>query len=142
MSEDPKTLNSQRELAAWITDSLVRELRIDSKQVTLGKPFTSYGVDSMLATMLVGDLEEHLSRRLSPTLAWNHSSVEKLAEYLSQLAPETAEVANDTDSDLLARLEELSEEEIDRLLKERSERIPAQSEENQKSRVNKTGEAS
>jgi acyl carrier protein len=104
----------QAELEAWITDWLARELRISPGQVGLDQTFTSYGLDSVYATMLVGDLEDHLSRRLSPTLAWNHSSVKKLAEYLSQLPAETAV---QTDVDLLTRLDELPEEEIDRLLK-------------------------
>lgn len=114
MMQTASDLSDPTKLAAWITDWLARELRISHQQITLVKPFTSYGVDSMHATMLVGDLEEYLSRRLSPTLAWDYPSVEKLAQYLSQLAPEAA---IDADAELLSRLDELPEEELDRLIK-------------------------
>jgi acyl carrier protein len=113
MTQTARDLSDQTKLSVWITDWLARELRISQQQITLVKPFTSYGVDSMHATMLVGDLEEHLSRRLSPTLAWDYPTVEKLAEYLSQLAPEAPVL---TDADLLARIDELPEEELDRLI--------------------------
>ena len=116
MSEPAGRMNAQGELAAWITGWIVRELRLSPTQVAVERLFTSYGMDSVHAMMLVGDLEQHLARRLSPTLAWEYPTVEKLAEYLALLPPEAE---SDAAADLLARLDELPEEEIDRLLKER-----------------------
>jgi acyl carrier protein len=40
--------------------------------------------------MLVGDLEEHLSRRLSPTLAWDHPTIDALATHLCAAPPAQA----------------------------------------------------
>ncbi len=71
--------------------------------------------------MMVGDLEELLGRRLSPTLAWTFPTVEAMADHLVREAPAAAAMPPSTgeDADILAHLDELSEEEIDRLLRER-----------------------
>jgi hypothetical protein len=84
-------------------------------------------MDSVHAMMLVGDLEEHLKRRLPPTLAWTYPSVETLAGHLAEAQEPAATAAASSPNDLLSRLDDLSEAEIDRLLEEQqaqSEREP------------------
>ena len=110
-------LNSTTELHEWIRGWLGRELKLAPDDIAADKTFVRYGMDSVHAMMLVGDLEEHLKRRLPPTLAWTYPTVEALATHLAEThdtvvakAPAAAE------SDLLSRLDDLSEEEIDRLL--------------------------
>ena len=77
--------------------------------------FVRFGMDSVHAMMLVGDLEEHLDRRLPPTLAWTYPTVRTLAAHLAETSPELAS----GDDALLDRLDDMSEEEIDALLAER-----------------------
>ena len=107
-------------LVEWIGNWIGRELKLEPSQISPDKVFVSYGMDSVHAMMLVGDLEEHLGRRLSPTLAWDHPTPAALAKFLAQGTPEfSLAKAADADADILARLDDLSEEEIDRLLNER-----------------------
>ncbi len=101
----------------WIRGWLGRELKLAPEDIAADTTFVRYGMDSVHAMMLVGDLEEHLKRRLPPTLAWTYPTVEALAGHLagtSETAPGT--VIAPPESDLLSRLDDLSEEEIDRLL--------------------------
>ncbi len=109
---------TKAEIMDWVADWIARELRIDRQQITADKTFVRYGMDSVHAMMMIGDLEERLARRLSPTLAWDYPNVEALADFLLQDAPAAATKAAAREEDLLARLDELSEEEIDRLLQE------------------------
>lgn len=109
------------QLHLWIREWLGRELGVPSAELVADKSFVHYGLDSVHAMMLVGDLEEHLKRRLAPTLAWDHSTIEALAGHLAAtgvaIAPDHTEA-----SDLLARLDDLSEDELDRLLAEQHAR--------------------
>ena len=118
----PKGL-SKADLASWITGWISAELKIEPDQIKGDRTFVTFGMDSVHAMMMVGDLEEFLGRRLSPTLAWTYPTVEAMADHLEQEVPAaaTATPSSGEDEAILARLDELSEEEIDRLLQERLE---------------------
>ena len=106
-------------LAVWVRDWLGRELKLAPEDVALDKTFVRYGMDSVHAMMLVGDLEEHLGIRLPPTLAWTYPTVEALAGHLAESrATAPAATAPAARSELLDRLDDLSEDEIDQLLEE------------------------
>ena len=107
-------------LAVWIRGWLGRELELDAADFAQDKTFVRYGMDSVHAMMLVGDLEEHLGVRLPPTLAWTYPTVEALAEHLAETRANAsaATAPASARSELLARLDELSEDEIDLLLEE------------------------
>jgi len=47
------------------------------------QPFTFYGLGSVQAVSLTGDLESSWGRTLSPTLAWDYPTIELLANYLA-----------------------------------------------------------
>ena len=120
VSENAKRQDAAKlQLIQWISAWLCRELKLPEPPADLKKSFVSYGMDSVHAMMLVGDLEDYLGRRLPPTLAWNHPTVEALAGYLAQDASSSPELPPGGDSEILKRLDTLSEEEIDRLLRER-----------------------
>ncbi len=104
-------------LADWILAWLVENVGLDPDSTSLDRTFINQGVDSMHAMMMVGDLEEHLSRTLSPTLAWDHPTPEALAAFLA--ADEAPSGASDGDgevAEIVDRLDEMSEEDLDALL--------------------------
>ena len=110
---------SQTELIDWIGAWICRELKLEPGQIEPSVPFVRYGMDSVHAIMLIGDLEEHLGCRLPPTLAWDHPTIEALAGHLAQEVDPPARPAHNADKEaLLARLDDLSEEELDALLAE------------------------
>jgi acyl carrier protein len=76
---------SRNELAitAWLVSRLARESGMDPDEIDLGQPFSSYGVDSARALLLVGDLETWLGRNLPPIVLWNYPTVEALARHLA-----------------------------------------------------------
>src|SRR5579884_2780307 len=109
---------ARTELIDWIGAWICRELKLEPAQLEPEATFVRYGMDSVHAIMLIGDLEERLGCRLSPTLAWDHPTIEALAGYLAQETVPTGSPAQSTDKEaLLARIEELTEEELDALLK-------------------------
>ena len=122
-------ISTSKALDEWIRGWLGRELKLAPEDIAADKTFVRYGMDSVHAMMLVGDLEEHLKRRLPPTLAWTYPTIEALAAHLAETSePQPATAPAAAEDDLLSRLDELSEEEIDRLLAEQqsqSEQAPA-----------------
>jgi acyl carrier protein len=112
------------ELTDWIAGWISRELKVDRCRIAFDQTFVHFGMDSVQAMMMVGDLEERLARRLSPTLAWDFPTVDAMADHLAHETPPAATAqetrpASAADADILSRLDELLEEEIDRLLRER-----------------------
>ena len=120
-------------IQSWLTTRLAEQFGLAPEDIDVRKPFAEYGLDSMVGVFLAGDLEEWLGLQLSPTVLWEHPTAETLAHYLAaelwrqgadaedvqpvssldlsalDLDPEEAEA-------LLARLDSMSNEEIDSLL--------------------------
>ncbi len=78
--------NSKTGLTEWITTWLRTELGLPDGPVEMTVPFSRFGMDSVHALMMTGDLEEHLGQRLSPTVTWDHPTVDALSTHLSATA--------------------------------------------------------
>ncbi|MDJ0598045.1 MAG: acyl carrier protein [Crocosphaera sp.] len=68
----------------WLIKQLAEQLRLDPASIKITEPFTRYGLDSIDAVTLVGDLEDWLDLDLPDTLFWDHPTVEKSAQYLEE----------------------------------------------------------
>ena len=126
-------LKSSDSVQAWLAHWMTSELSLDDTGIDPDRAFLSYGMDSMHAMMLVGDLEGSIGTRLPPTLAWDYPTVRALAEHVVAKAaslsasqdpvPETTftQVKSGGEPDaraILSRLDGISEEELDSLLLE------------------------
>lgn len=68
----------------WLVNQLAEQLSLDSNTISVSEPLTRYGLDSIDAVTLVGDLEDWLDLDLPDTLFWDYPTIEKSAEYLAQ----------------------------------------------------------
>ena len=75
--------DQQANLAEWIAAWLRTELGAAEGPLETTVPFTRFGMDSVHAMMMTGDLEEHLALRLSPTVTWDHPTIDALVAYLA-----------------------------------------------------------
>ncbi len=66
----------------WLVQQLAKQLSVEPKTIKIAEPLTRYGLDSIDAVTLVGDLEDYLDLELPSTLFWDHPTIEKSAEYL------------------------------------------------------------
>jgi acyl carrier protein len=119
-------------LRAWLIDWLACDLGVDPRGVDPGQAFLSYGMNSVQAMTMVGDLESHLGLRLPPTLAWDYPDIDRLAMHLADRlaaepgaaapapkAPRTEPPGERAEVEsLLAGLDALSDHEVDRLLEQ------------------------
>src|ERR1700694_4295191 len=67
----------------WLLAQLSSVLDVEPQDIDIREPFTSYGLTSVDAVGLSGDLEEWLGLSLSPTLAYDYPTIETLARHLA-----------------------------------------------------------
>jgi len=82
-----KTLTeAQREEAIqdWLVTRLAEWLAIDAKEISLQEPFANFGLSSVAAVSLAGELEDWLGVEVSPILVYEYPTIETLAHYLAQ----------------------------------------------------------
>jgi acyl carrier protein len=71
------------EIQDWLVGYLSKELNISSDEIDVKAPFDRYGLSSMTAVLMTGEMEEWLGRTLDPTLPYDYPTVEALAQYLA-----------------------------------------------------------
>jgi acyl carrier protein len=77
---------SAKAIQEWLILKISELLGITRGEIIVTEPFASYGMSSMAAVSMAGDLEDWLGFRLSPTLAWDYPTVESLAQHLAGAA--------------------------------------------------------
>ena len=78
------------ELAAWLAAQLAEMLDLSPTEIDTSLPFAHYGLDSVRAVRLAAALGERLGRELSPTVAYEHPTIDALCAHLTEDAAATA----------------------------------------------------
>ncbi|WP_030766016.1 acyl carrier protein [Streptomyces sp. NRRL F-2664] len=71
----------------WLYARLSLYLRRAPETIDPTVPFAEYGMDSVAALSLCGDLEDEFGLEVEPTLLWDHPTVERLAGHLASVLP-------------------------------------------------------
>jgi acyl carrier protein len=75
------------EIRGWLRLRLGKLLEIDASKIQDDEPLASYGLGSVDAVSLSGELEEWLGRPLAPTLAYEYPTIAAISDFLSTPAP-------------------------------------------------------
>ncbi|HEX3761647.1 MAG TPA: SDR family NAD(P)-dependent oxidoreductase [Kofleriaceae bacterium] len=67
----------------WLLEHLAIALKLRASDIDIREPLARYGLDSARVVALSGQLERLLGRPLSPTLVFEHPTVEALAAHLA-----------------------------------------------------------
>ena len=115
--EAPPADGRAAEIAGWLKVWIAREFRRDPAGIAATDRFSEFGMGSVTAMMLTGALGQWLGVELAATLLWDHPTIGELSAHLAKqmAAPERNELS------LLARIDQLSEEELASLVAEYSE---------------------
>lgn len=77
------TFGSREALSAWLVAAVARELHMREEALDPARPLAFYGLDSLAAAGLAGDLEDELGHPLPADLLREHSSIASIADYLT-----------------------------------------------------------
>jgi malonyl CoA-acyl carrier protein transacylase len=89
-------------IQTWLLTKLSEQLNITASEIDIQEPLARYGLDSLTAVSLSGELETWLKRSLSPTIMYDYPSIQLLSQYLagesgsSQKTPLEQKTASET----------------------------------------------
>nr|VFK60339.1 MAG: 8-amino-7-oxononanoate synthase [Candidatus Kentron sp. UNK]VFK69214.1 MAG: 8-amino-7-oxononanoate synthase [Candidatus Kentron sp. UNK] len=86
----------------WLATRIGQLAGIPPEQIDTGRPFAHYGLNSVAAVGLSGDLGEWLGQPLAATLAYDYPTIDAMARYLAgpqalPLGPAIRKVSTNTD---------------------------------------------
>ena len=67
----------------WLVKRLAKQVKVDPSAIDTAKNFEQYGLDSIVAVRVSGDLEKLVEQRLSPALLFEHPSIDELSAHLA-----------------------------------------------------------
>ena len=77
------------EIQTWLVTQIARRVRCPVEAIDVRQPLARYGLKSLDAMELTGELERWLRRPLSPALIYSYPTIERLAHHLAaETAPE------------------------------------------------------
>ena len=74
---------SPEKITNWLVTQLAERLEVEPAAIHIEKDFVDYGLNSLEAVNLSGELEKFLGLRLSPTLLWDYPNIKTLSAYLA-----------------------------------------------------------
>ncbi len=75
---------AQAELQEWLCKFLAAELRVPGGKIDPTEPMANYGLDSVTAFALLGDVEERVGFELDPNALWDYPTVAAVTSHLSE----------------------------------------------------------
>ncbi len=76
-------MSNQTIIQNWLVTQLAEQLSLDANKIDVTEPLTRYGLDSIDAVTMVGDIEDILDEELPSTLFWDYPTVEKSVQFLA-----------------------------------------------------------
>ena len=73
------------ELRTWLTNRVSEYLRLPAHEIDTSRQLADYGLESVYALALCGDIEDHLDIRVDETIVWDHPTIDRLGAYLDRL---------------------------------------------------------
>jgi acyl-CoA synthetase (AMP-forming)/AMP-acid ligase II/3-oxoacyl-(acyl-carrier-protein) synthase/acyl carrier protein len=74
---------SSRDIQTWLISQIAQKSGVLANAVDIHQPFAAYGLGSLAAVSLAGELEDWLERRLSPILIYDYPTIAALSQALA-----------------------------------------------------------
>lgn len=82
-SKGESTRPAPEVVVGWLIEQIARHAKLSAQHIDIHAPFEAYGLDSLAAVSISGEMERWLGCRLSPTLIYDYPSIETLANYIA-----------------------------------------------------------
>lgn len=77
------TADRQQTIQNWLLLKIAHHLNINAQEIDIHQPLINYGLDSLAAMTISGDLQEWLGYPLPPTLLYDYPSLASIAYHLT-----------------------------------------------------------
>jgi acyl carrier protein len=74
---------SQKDILDWLVLKLSEALAFDPRELCVTEPLSAYGLNSIQAVSIVGDLESWLGREFPATLLWDCNTLSDAAAFIA-----------------------------------------------------------
>lgn len=75
----------QKHIQSWLIQRVSEQLNLDPQEIDLQEPLADYGLSSIIAVRLSGELQDWLKLPLDPTLLYDYPSIAALTQALTRL---------------------------------------------------------
>ncbi len=84
---NPTTANvASDSIESWLVAKITAKLGLNPQEIDISEPLINYGLDSVAAVTLSGELADWLKREISPTIVYDYPTIASLASYLGDSA--------------------------------------------------------
>ncbi len=80
-------------LRAWLVQEVARHLQTENDTIDIHQPLARYGLTSLAALEISGDLEGYLGRTIPPSLIYQYPTIDALARHLTGESPAEEETS-------------------------------------------------
>jgi acyl carrier protein len=80
-----KLNQSFEDLQVWLAGRVATYVQRAPEEIKADVPLSEYGLDSVYALTLSGDIEDYLGLTLDPTLMWDHPTISALTQVLFRM---------------------------------------------------------
>lgn len=80
----PQTGRSVEELGRWLTETVASYVQHSPSEIDSDVPLSEYGLDSVSATTVCADIEDHFGLPVEVMLIWDHPTITELSKALSK----------------------------------------------------------
>ncbi|MEO0804441.1 MAG: beta-ketoacyl synthase N-terminal-like domain-containing protein, partial [Cyanobacteria bacterium J06642_2] len=91
-------VRSQQQIQTWLVDRVARLAGESTQSISVMTPLAQYGLSSVEAVTLSGELSDWLDVELSPTLAYNYPTIASLSVYLADVTGASISEGGQADS--------------------------------------------
>jgi acyl carrier protein len=70
-------------ISTWIVETIASYLDIPISEIDALQPLANYGIDSVHALSLCGDIEDKFGFYVDPTLAWDYPTPNAIASFIA-----------------------------------------------------------
>lgn len=81
-SENLQAVEAKKQLSNWLVKKLTAINTLKESEISLNKPVANYGLDSLHALAIAGELEEMLDIELPTTMVWQYPTIEKITQFI------------------------------------------------------------
>jgi acyl carrier protein len=91
-------------IRTWLVERLAKRLKMTSAEIDSSKPFADYGLDSIVAVQVAGELEKLVEKRLSPALLFEYPTIDDVAAFLAKATRADVAVEDQAEVDQLLEI--------------------------------------